>query len=476
MRPSQRPVKPNSSGYFTGRSQVGSKGVDNDTLLFGRQRESEGKAFLNTLSRLAFIIRHPKIYLRQRKEDRQIRQQEINDGKFQDTRNITDRKITRDHKHMQAVTRNMQSRISKDHRIGYDPQADDIRELEHVQKVRVGFWDDVPGLSKPKTKKQRDKLDRLKAEFDRERKELKKRNASVAKNIKGLKNDSEEIKDLEDRIETQRSAHNEIVELLIRMDDDKTDVIYDDNGVKKTRAELNEQRVLLRDEVSKDRERLAKLRVDRSYLTDQQRENDEVMEAVHNDMVDWMQSSEEEYQQLLVLLEKFPSLVGRMGGKDVAAKMAKGDQLKRFRVDVIGDLEQRFLSARGNATVEKKLGRKIYVGRMVAMRMGDMIRGTDTPEALREQVEKYTGKKLELPVASDRKVPLSPFSPFAYKATNADDDNWGKDGWENGFDFPDGEDSGIEDTESLDGRNSPAPPHSVDQKPSVDDDDELDLR
>ena len=44
---------------------------------------------------------------------------------------------------------------------------------------------------------------------------------------------------------------------------------------------------------------------------------------------------------------------------------------------------------------EKKLGADIYAKRIMAMRMDEMIRETETPDQLQKKVEEYTGKKLE---------------------------------------------------------------------------------
>ena len=61
------------------------------------------------------------------------------------------------------------------------------------------------------------------------------------------------------------------------------------------------------------------------------REGPKVLESVHENMVTFMQSSQEEYDNMWKLLQKFPRLVEKLGGKDVAAKDAKADQLQAFQ-------------------------------------------------------------------------------------------------------------------------------------------------
>ncbi|MCW7551847.1 hypothetical protein NX722_04165 [Endozoicomonas gorgoniicola] len=441
MEPSRRRIRPDSSGYFTGRNQVPSKDVNKKTRLMGRTYESGGKAFLNTLSRWAFIMRHPKIYLQQRKQDRDRRRNELAAGEFTDARNITDRKISTDLDHMQAVTKQMHTNIIDDahgkgiKQPGFDPAAENLDELEHVQKVRVGFWDDVPGLSNPKDAEERAKLDELKEKFNEEREAHNQRNISVADRFSDLKNEHSEMKELEKAIAGERQEHNKIVKLLIQMDKQGTDTVLTDEG-RKYRKDLDQQRIDIKESIASKNEILANMRVEYSHKTDEVRENIEVMTAVHNDMNEWMQSSDDEYNQLWQLLEKFPSFVDRLGGKEVAARMAKGDQLMHFRQKEIGGLERKFLDAKGDESLEKDLGKKIYAKRLMAMRMDEMIREADTPEALQERVERYTEKKPEPRLASlsrfsNGKEALSESDPFAYEMNKRDEVNWGKGDWDN---------------------------------------------
>ena len=484
MEPSRRRIRPNSSGYFTGRSQVPSKDVDKQTRLMGRNYESGGKAFLNTLSRWAFIMRHPKIYLQQRRQDRERRRDELAAGKFADARNITDRKISADLDHMQAVTKKMHTNIIDDAHAkgikqpGFDPAAENLDELEHVQKVRVGFWDDVPGFSNPKDAEELTKLDKLKEKFNEEREAHHRRNISVADRFSDLKNEHSEMKELEKAIAGERREHNKIVKLLIQMDKQGTDTVLTDEG-RKHREDLDQQRIAIRESIAQKNESLAAMRVEHSKKTDQEREAKEVMETVHNDMNEWMQSSDEEYNQLWQLLEKFPSFVGRLGGKDVAAKMAKGDQLMHFRQKEIGGLERKFLDAKGDESLEKDLGKEIYAKRLMAMRMDEMIREADTPEALQERVERYTEKKPEprltsLNSFSNGKEALSESGPFAYDMNKRDEDNWGKGDWDNTWEKLPAE---IENAEEAKEEVEPATyKTSQDQHQSIagDDDDEED--
>ena len=152
----QKPIQSNSSSYFAGRNQIGSKNVTKDTVLVGRRQESEVKGFMRTLSRWAFIIRHPKIYLRQREEDKTRRGEEVRSGQLHDTRHITDRRVSVDREHLQEVTKTMQSGIRKEKGGGFDPRSGDLDELHHVQKARAGFWADrIPWYVQPKNAESR---------------------------------------------------------------------------------------------------------------------------------------------------------------------------------------------------------------------------------------------------------------------------------------------------------------------------------
>ena len=433
-------IRPSEDGYFTGREQVPAKGVEEKTPLGGRKRESIRSWLTRGVKRMAFIVRHPKAALRQRRQDRDMLKREAESGKMEDARYLKDRKISRDLHHLQSVTKKMHSDISADKRMGaFDPMADEIDELEHVQKIRVGFEDDAPGMSKPKTDKDREKLKKLRKVFEGEQEKRAERNASVAGLIEGLKNKPEKMSSLEAEIEDSRRQHNEIIGLLVQMDDLDTDTIITDENLRKSRQELNDELAQLKSKVVSKRKELAALRAEHSLRTDEERETKEVMNAVHKSMDEWMQTSDKEYEELIRVLKRFPSIAEKLGGEDDVAMMAKGDQLKRFRVEDIGKLEQSFIDAKGDESVEKEVGMDIYAKRLMAMRMDEMIRGAETSEALQDSVDQYLGKKPE-PQLSSR---------LSYLATEETLDNWGKGDWVNPGDDDDEEFFDAEDDSNV---------------------------
>lgn len=424
MNTPQGPIRPGRSRFFTGRSQVPSSGVNQDTVLLGHKDDGEvpAQGLMRAIGRLAFIIRHPKIYLKQRAEDQSRREQEEALGEFQDTRNITDRKISVEPEHLQTVTKTIQSKLAKEG-LGYDPLDDKTDELEHVQKLRAGNWEGkIPGIRNPKSSAAKQKLDRLKAEYELDKATMQARNKEMSDRFAEFDNVSEEMRELSKSYEDVRQLHNEACDYLEQLDEmhdypRATDRIVTDAGVK-TREQLDEERINLREQALLVKDQIQNWRLQQVSKSDSQRESPKVMDDVHRDMETFMETSQKEYDEMWALLQRFPSLVHGLGGKDAAAKIAKGDQLKQFRVDVIGGLEQKFVAAKGDEKQEKELGRAIYAKRLMAMRMDEMIRATDSPEALHEKVEEYTGKKLE---------PQSSPSKFAV------DDGWSAEDWENSW-------------------------------------------
>lgn len=385
----QEPIRPDRSGYFTSRNQVPQSDMEGRSLI-GRKEAGVLKTLWRELGSMVYALRHPVRYFKYGDDDPEAVQKDIRHGKFHARPELKSRKVAIDIDHKQKMSKIINQKIHKEYGLGYDDEDIDQKEAARVRMVRVGEEDGDPEVA-DKDSAYKEEVRKLRKEYAQEQEVRQARNQELGVRFADFRTNRADIDELAEEVERLRKELRKLHKRYEAIPFGSRREVVRTRGETKLmkRTELWDLRHRVAEQLVQKKAELQQKRDEFASRSDLERETPEVMERVTTEMNNFVESSQSEYQQLMVLLEKFPTLMERVGGGDSVAKVARGDQIRRFRKDDITKVEKDFVAAQGNEDQEKELATDLYAKRLMAQRLDEINRLSESTAELNDRLKLY---------------------------------------------------------------------------------------